>query len=85
MVLLCCLAQGLLLSSLAAIRVGETHEKQTDLETQMATRSSKLETVVLKSCVLDSNFVELQADLGPVRTATEDGEMHAGEREILPR
>ena len=57
--------RGLLLSSLTAIRVGETHEKKTDLGTQMATRSSKLETVVLKSCVLDSKFVELQADLGP--------------------
>ena len=65
------------------MRVGETHEKKTDLETQMATRSSKLETVVLKSCVLDCKFVELQLILDPVRTATEDGEMHVGEREIF--
>ena len=57
--------RGLLLSSLTAIRVGETHEKKTDLETQLATRSSMLETVVLKSCVLDGKFAELQADPGP--------------------
>ena len=57
--------RGPLLSSLTAIRVGETHEKKPDLETQMSTRSSKLETVVLKSCVLDSKLVDLLADLGP--------------------
>ena len=56
--------RGLLLKSLTAIRVGETHEKKTDLETQMATRSSKLEVVVFKSRILDSKFVELLADLG---------------------
>ena len=72
----CC--RGLLLSSLTAIRVGETHEKKTDLETQMATRSSKLEIVVFKSCVLDCWLI-----LDSVRTATEDGEIHAGEREIF--
>ena len=43
----------------------KTNDKQTDLETQMATRSSKLETVVLKSCVLDGKFAELHAVLGP--------------------
>ena len=39
--------------------------RRTDLETQLATRSSMLETVVLKSCVLDGKFAELQADPGP--------------------
>ena len=59
--------------------MGETHEKKTDLETQMATRSSKLEIVVFKSCVLDSKFVELLADLG----LCQDCDLHAGERDIF--
>ena len=41
----------------------KANEKKTNLKTQVATRSPKLETVVSKSCVLDGKFV--------VRTTTE--------------
>ena len=44
--------------------LAKANEKKTVLETEMATHSSKLETAVLKSCVLDGEFEELEADLG---------------------
>ena len=50
----------------------------------MATRSSKLETVVLKSCVLEGKFAELQADLWALSgQQLKMDAMRADEREIF--
>merc|ERR1712136_478448 len=44
--------------------MAKSSEKRADLETQVATHSSKLEAAVSKSSVLDGEVAELQADLG---------------------
>ena len=44
--------------------LSEANEKKVDLETQVATHSSKLEAAVSKSSVLYGEVAELQADLG---------------------
>ena len=62
----------------------KANEKKTNLKTQVATCSSKLETVVLKSCVLDGKFAELQADLGALSgQQLKMDAMRADEREIF--
>ena len=62
----------------------KAYEKKTNLKTQVATRSSKLETVVLESCVLEGKFAELQADLGALSgQQLKMDAMRADEREIF--
>ena len=69
---------------LQRLRVAKANEKKTDLETQVTTRSSKLETVVLKSCVLDGKFAHLQPDLGALSgQRLKMDAMHADKREIF--
>ena len=62
----------------------KANEKKTNIKTQVATRSSKLETVVLKSCVLDGKFAELQADFGALSgQRLEMDAMYADKREVF--